>query len=446
MTRSCTRRRFLQATAALGSACWVSGRAPAQSDSASEKLNVAVIGSGKGSVGGIAELPAMGGENVVAICDVDQQYAGPAFEANPRARRWTDFRRMLEQQQDIDAVTISTPDHLHAPMAVMAMRLGRHVFCQKPLARTIHECRVMAEVARETGVVTQMGNQGNSHGRFLEGVRAIRQGALGTVREVHAWTDRPTWPQGLQRPRETPPIPKHLDWDLFLGPAPQRPYHPAYHPFVWRGWWDFGTGVLGDMACHIVNLAHVGLQLGYPTAVEAESSAVNEETGPLWSVMRYEFSARGDRPPVRLTWYEGVKPEPYPGQPRPPAALAHGHQLPTNGCLVVGDKGAILTLNMYCTEWKFLPEDRFADYTIGPQTRPTSPGHHAEWIRRCKGQDVHVHSDFAYAAELTEALLVGNVALRSGRRLEWDGPGMKATNVPEADRYIRPRYRAGWEL
>ena len=444
--RAINRRDALASTLVAGVGFWTAATRSASAQSPNSKLNVAVIGAGKGSVGGIANLPAMHAENVVAICDVDEQYAGPAFEAHSQARRWTDFRKMLEQQKDIAAVVVSTPDHLHAPISVMAMRMGKHVYCEKPLARTIHECRVMASAAKEEGVITQMGNQGTSHGRLLEGVQAIRAGALGTVREVHAWTDRPTWPQGLQRPTETRTVPPHLAWDLWLGPAPLRPYHPAYHPFVWRGWWDFGTGVLGDMACHIVNLAYLGLNLEYPIAVDAESSPVNRETGPLWCVMRYDFPARGDLPPVKLTWNEGVKPEPYANQPRPPKHLAPGGVLPANGCLIVGDEGSILTQNMYCTKWVFLPEERFRDYKIPESDRPVSPGHHQEWIRRCKGEDLQVHSSFVAASKLTESLLVGNVALRVGKKLKWNGKKMKATNCPEADQYIRTAYRKGWSI
>ncbi|MCH2124448.1 MAG: Gfo/Idh/MocA family oxidoreductase [Pirellulaceae bacterium] len=444
MSRLTNRRQLLSTAVATGAGFWVGGSTDrVQGRSAGDKLNVAVVGAGKGSVGGVANLPAMGNENVVAICDIDDQYAGEAFEKNPQARRWKDYRQMLEQQKDIEAVVVSTPDHTHAPISLMAMRMGKHVYCEKPLARTIYEARLMAETAKATGVVTQMGNQGTSHAHFLTGVRAIQSGALGQVREVQCWTDRPTWPQGIERPTESPPVPAHVDWNLFLGPAPQRPYHPAYHPFIWRGWWDFGTGVLGDMVCHVANLAYLGLQLEYPDSVEVKSSPVNDETGPQWCVMRYHFPARGDLPPVRLHWYEGVKPEPYLGQVRP---LSYGHALASNGCLIIGDRGAILTENMYCTIWKFLPEERYLDYVAPEATRPTSSGHHQEWIRRCKGQDVHVHSDFQYAAKLTESLLVGNLALRVGEKIEWDGPNMKAKNCPAADQYIRPEYHNGWTL
>lgn len=442
-TRRAAVGTLLSVGAGFGTGSFLSG---SQKNLISDKLNVAIVGAGKGSIGGIANLPAMSNENVVAICDVDDHYAGPAREANPQARQWKDFRKMLEVQKDIEAVVVSTPDHLHAAISVMAMSLGKHVYCEKPLARTIYEARKMAETASEYQVVTQMGNQGTSHARFLEGVRAIQSGALGKVREVHAWTDRPTWPQGRGRPVGSSAVPSHLNWDLWLGPAPWRPYHSAYHPFVWRGWWDFGTGVLGDMVCHVANLAYVGLELKYPVSVECESAKVNNETAPVWSVMRYDFPARGPLPPVQLTWYEGVKPEAYTGQQRPPEELAYGQSLPSNGALIVGEKGAILTGNMYCTQWKFLPEERFEGYRIPEQTYPTSPGHHQEWIRRCKGEDIKLHSDFQHAAQLTESMLTGNVAMRVNQKLVWDGVQMSAKNCPEANTYIRPDYRKGWVL
>ncbi|MCP4170845.1 MAG: Gfo/Idh/MocA family oxidoreductase, partial [Fuerstiella sp.] len=263
--------------------------------SANEKLNVAMIGAGKGSIGGLANLPAMGSQNVVAICDVDQEYAGPALDANPKARRWHDFRKMLDQQKDIHAVVISTPDHLHAVASVAAMKRGMHVYCEKPMARTIHEARVMRNVAREQKVITQMGNQGTGTDSFRMAVEIIQSGTLGSVREVHAWTDRPynygtgdsgpmLWSQGVGRPKGQPPVPRSLNWDLWLGPAPERSYHPEYHPFRWRGWWDFGSCVLGDMVCHNMNLAYRALKLTAPTTVSAKQEGLTSETGPRWAV------------------------------------------------------------------------------------------------------------------------------------------------------------------
>ena len=449
MNHPTNRREFLRNGAAIGVGSWVAASSTwAESNSANEKLNVAVIGAGTGSIGGIANLPAVSRENVVAICDVDDHYAGPNFEKYPKARKWHDYRKMLDKQKDIDAVVVSTPDHLHAVISVAAMKLGKHVYCEKPMARTVYEARVMRDVARRHKVVTQMGNQGTGTPTFRQAVEIIRSGALGTVREVHAWTDRPfnlgpngrgpmLWSQGVGRPQDTPAVPSHLKWDLWLGPAPKRSYHPLYHPFKWRGWWDFGSCVLGDMVCHNANLAYMALKLTAPTSIEVQHEGLTGETGPRWSVMKYEFPARGDLPPVKLTWYEGGK--------KPPKQLGLGHALPNNGSLIVGAKGSLLTLNMYCTIYKLLPEEKFRDFKPLEPTLPRGPGHHAEWIRACKGESIPM-SNFDYASQLVEAMLVGNVAMRVGKKLDWDADNLNARGCPEADQFIRPTYRKGWSL
>ena len=439
MPRQTNRRRFLQTNAALAAGVWSSVSAAASS-APSEKLNIAMIGAGTGSVGGVLNLPRVSGENIVAICDIDEKYAGPNFEKYSAARRWCDYRQMLDKQKDIDAVVVSTPDHSHAIISIAAMRRGKHVYCEKPLARTIGEVRQMRKVWAETKVATQMGNHGTYEPSFRRGVEIVQSGALGSVTEVHTWSDRPLnyWKQSIPRPTETPAVPPHVKWDLFLGPAPERPYHPLYHPFTWRGWWDFGTGVLGDIICHTANLAYMALELEYPTRVETRSEGLMPETAPEWTVMTFHFPARGKQPPVKVVWYENGR--------QPPTELALGHELPSNGSLLIGDAGRMLTTDMYCAHWKLLPESQFVDYQPPEPTLPRAEGgHHAEWIHAAKTGSATM-ANFEYAGRLTEAFLVGNVALRVGKTLDWDGQRMIARNCPEAERLIHPEYRNGWEL
>ena len=374
------------------------------------------------------------------MCDIDEQYAGPIFEKYPKAKRWTDFRRMLDRQKDIDAVVVSTPDHSHAVIAITAMRHGKHVYCEKPLARCIGEVRQMREVARQTKVATQMGNHGTYEPSFRRAVEIIQSGAIGQVTQVHTWSDRPLsfWKQSVARPKDTPRVPAHLAWDLFLGPAPVRPYHPIYHPFTWRGWWDFGTGVLGDIICHTVNMAYLALDLQYPTRISTRSEGLMAETAPKWAEMVFEFPARGKQPPVTVTWYEAGR--------KPPLSLALGEPLPGNGALLIGDKGRLLQTDMYGAYHKLLPTDRYSDYTPPAQTLPRARiGHQQEWIDSAKTGSPTM-ANFEYAGRLTEAFLVGNVALRTGQTLQWDGEAMKAANCPEAQRFVHPEYRKGWSL
>ena len=435
-----SRRRFLAAGAAATTASLESLAHAYPIRSANEKLNIAMVGVGKGGVGGVLNLPRMARENIVAMCDIDEQYAGPNFEKYPKAKRWTDFRRMLDRQKDIDAVVVSTPDHSHAVIAITAMRHGKHVYCEKPLARCIGEVRRMREAARETKVATQMGNHGTYEPSFRRAVEIIQSGAIGQVTQVHTWSDRPLsfWKQSVARPKNTPSVPAHLDWDLFLGPAPVRPYHPIYHPFSWRGWWDFGTGVLGDIICHTVNMAYLALDLQYPTRISTRSEGLMAETAPKWAEMVFEFPARGKQPPVTVTWYESGR--------RPPAGLALGEPLPGNGALLIGDKGRLLQTDMYGAYHKLLPANRYADYTPPAQTLTRARiGHQQEWIDSAKTGSPTM-ANFEYAGRLTEAFLVGNVALRTGQTLEWDGESMKATNCPEAQRFVHPEYRKGWSL
>ena len=410
----------------------------------SEKLNIAGIGVG-GRGGRV--LQAVESQNIVALCDVDFKRAVGAFKRYPNAKQYRDFRRMLdEEESNIDAVTVATPDHIHAVASMAAIKRAKHVYCEKPLTHSVYEARTLAEAAREHKVATQMGNQGQASEETRLMCEYIWDGAIGPVREVHVWTDRPLkglhnvyWPQGVDRPEDTPPVPEGLDWDLWLGPAPYRPYHPAYVPHDWRGWWDFGTGALGDMGCHRIDPVFRALKLGHPTSVQATSTLVNTETYPVASMVHYEFPARGDMPPVKLIWYDGGL------RPPRPAELDEGEQMGTNGILFIGDKGKML-------EHRLIPESRRKEYGKPPQVLPRSPGHFVEWIEACKGGKP-AGSNFDHAGPLAEVVLLGNVALRPELReiltrteLLWDGPSMKITNVPEANEYLRREYREGWSL
>ncbi len=411
----------------------------------SDKLNVAgvgIAGMGRGNLANVAKT-----ENIVALCDVDWGEAtAKVFNTYPGAKQYKDFRLMLDNQKDIDAVIIATPDHTHAVISLESMKRGKHVFTQKPLTHTVHEARVLAKAAKEYKVASQMGNQGQAS----DGPRRLREmiwdGVIGAIREVHVWTDRPNnglskiyWPQGVNRPVETPPVPQNLDWDLFVGPAPMRPYNSAYHPFKWRGWWDFGTGALGDIGCHSLDPVFRALKLKYPTNIQAVSTLVNEETYPSGSMVRYEFPARENMPPVTLTWYDGgLRPMRIP-------ELDEGMVMGTGGVLYVGDKGKIL-------DDKILPKSLRESYKIPAPSIPSSPGHEQEWILACKGGP-QAGSDFEWAGPLTETVLLGNVALRkelkeklSGQSLNWNPEKFSFSNLPEADRFLHYEYRQGWNL
>jgi len=438
-SRKMNRREFLASTASAAAAFTIvprhvlagSGQTPP-----SEKLNIAAIGAG-GRGGG--NIDAVKTENIVALCDVDNERAAETFQKYPDVKKYRDFRVMLEREdKNIDAVIVATPDHVHAVAAMMAIKMGKHIYCEKPLTHTIYEARMLTEAARKAKVATQMGNQGHSG----EGVRLIcewiRDGAIGPVRQVHAWTNRPIWPQGIDRPQETPPVPEGLDWDLWLGPAPERPYHPAYLPFNWRGWWDFGTGALGDMGCHIMDPAFWALKLGHPTSISAITTPVNSETAPTASIVEFEFPARGEMPPVKFTWYDGQL------KPALPEDFEPGRKMPDNGSFFVGDKGKLMC-GTYGESPRLIPESKMQAYTQPPKTIPRVENHHQDWIRACKGGKPAC-SNFDYAGPLTEVVLLGNLALRAGRKLQWDGPNMKCTNVPEANQYVKKQYRRGWTI
>ncbi len=454
MSHRLDRRRFLQSASLAGFGIYLPrGPASGQGRSPNDRLRFACIGvGGKGSsdtdhVGGLGD--------VVALCDIDSKRLGTKAEKFSGAKTYADFRTLLEEMASkVDAVVVSSPDHTHAPAAIMAMRMGKPVYCQKPLAHSPFEARLMRETAAERKVATQMGNQGTSHPGFRSGVELVRSGAVGPVREVHVWTNRPFkyWKQApdiVARPSEEP-VPPHVAWDLFLGPAPSRPYNKVYHPHDWRGWWDFGTGALGDMGCHTANLPFMALKLGLPARVSAESAEVNPETYPAWATITYEFPARGDLPPVKLTWYEGAR----DGKRHLPSpALFQGRTPSDSGSLLVGEKGSIFSPSDYGSEQVVLGPD-------GPGQKPAEAAapkagprldidqaHKAEWVRAIReGDPAIARSNFSYAATLTEAMLLGNVAVRMGRPIEYDAGSGRVTNAPEAARFVRPEYRKGWEL
>jgi len=409
------------------------------------------VGAGGRGADNIRDAESAGAE-IVALCDCDEANAAESFARFPQARKYRDWRRLLDAEKAIDAVLVATPDHSHAVVAIAAMQLGKHVYCEKPLAHNIWGARRMAEVARASRVATQMGTQGHAFEGTRRAVEVLRAGVIGEVRELHVWTDRPAgwWPQGVRRPTETPRVPDTLDWDVWLGPAPERPYHPAYVPFKWRGFWDFGTGAIGDMGIHNLDTAYWALELGTPTRVAVRdcspgmSAPETKETAPLWSIIDLEFPARPPQPAVKMTWYDGGK--------LPPNELFQGEKLITRdgGSLVIGSKGTLFTRTWHGGEnekdmFVLLPRDRFADVKLPEPTLPRTRSHHQEWIDACRGL-TQTQSPFQYAAVLTEALLLGNVALRTGRPVEWDASAMRVTNDADAERFIRPSLRRGWQL
>jgi len=403
----------------------------------SEKLNIAFIGAGGQ---GERNIAALSSETIVALCDVDQQRAAKMFERYPNVPKYRDFRRMLEKQKDIEAVVITTPDHTHAVATMMALKMGKHVYCEKPLTHSIHEARMLTEAARQAKVVTQMGIHHHAREALRLGVEVLRSGVIGGIREVHIWTIRPEglWAQGVERPKETPPVPPTLDWDLWLGPAPYRAYHPAYVPFKWRGWWDFGTGAFGNMGCHVMDLAFWALKLNERTvSVEARTTRFNEETYPAASLIRYQFGGLDDMPPVTVTWYDGGL------LPWRPPELEAGRRLPDHGGIYVGEKGTILV--PLGAGPRLIPESKMKDFELPERALPRSASQHQEWVAACKGGPRPL-GDFDYSGPLTEMVLLGNVAIRAGKRLEWDAAKMEVTNVPKTNQYLHREYRDGWAL
>ncbi|MCK4294147.1 MAG: Gfo/Idh/MocA family oxidoreductase [Planctomycetes bacterium] len=439
MHRQLNRRDFLRHAAWSGSGLVIlSNSRLVRGTQANERLNVAGIGVGGR---GAADVNGAASENIVALCDVDEKRAAQTFERYPKAKRYKDFRRMLdEMHHKIDAVVIGTPDHTHAPAAVMAMKLGKHCYCEKPLAHSVYEARLMAEVAREKKLVTQMGTQIHAGGNYRRAVELVQTGAIGAVREVHVWlgarfseSPRPTNMSQSDAPSDLQPVPQTLDWDLWLGPASYRPYHSAYVPAGWRFWWNFANGQLGDFFCHYCDLAFWALKLRHPITVEA-AGPVHPESAARWTIARQEYPARGDLPPVTLTWYHGG------GYP----AFVKENKIPQwpSAVLFIGSQGMLIA---DYGRHKLLPEEKFAGFDRPDPFIPDSVGHHREWVEACKTGGPTT-CNFDYSGALTEAALLCNVALRTGRKLTWDAKKLKAVGCPEADRFIRRQYRQGWTL
>jgi predicted dehydrogenase len=445
-----TRRGFMGAAASVAAFAVVPRHVLAGAGAAapSEKVNIAGVGIGGQGGSDLREL-ARCPTNIVALCDVDGAHAAHTFRQYPNARQYKNFREMLDKEdKNIDGVVVATPDHLHAIVSMAAIKRGKHVYCEKPLTHTVREAKLLAEAAREAKVATQMGNQGQAGEEVRLLCETIWDGAIGQVREVHVWTDRPLhgtnewyWPQGVDRPKGEDPVPETLNWDLWVGPAPMRPYvKGVYNPFVWRGWWDFGTGALGDIGCHSMDPVFRALKLGYPTSVEATCTLVNNETYPVASRVTYEFPARGDMAPVTLHWYDGgMKP------PRPPE-LEDARRWDTNGQLYVGDKGKMLGSRL-------IPQSRQKEYGRPPRSLERSPGHYMEWVIACKGGKPAGSNFPDHAGLLAQVVLMGNVALRPAlkekllsTKLLWDGAAFKFTNVPEANQYLTKEYREGWAI
>jgi predicted dehydrogenase len=358
---------------------------------------------------------------------------------------YSDFRELLEKQKDFDAVVVCTTDNLHAAVSAAAMKKGKHVFCQKPLTHTIYEARRIAEIARETGVATQIAvaNQASEDTRLL--CEWIWSGAIGPVREVHNWSSRPYWPQGIERPKDAEPVPEGLDWDLWLGPAPQRSYHRAYAPFVWRGWADFGCGALGDMGSYSYDTIFRVLKLEAPVSVEASSTERYEETYPLASVIRYNFPARNEMPTVKFTWYDGGLKPSRPEELEETRPFKGEGEDEDEGLLFVGDGGKILC-GFNGAHPRLIPDAKMRSYQQPAKTLPRSAGNEREWLDACKGENVKPGGNFEFSGMVTETLLLGNVAMRAGQKLNWDRASMKTTNFATALKYVRPDRRSGWEL
>lgn len=429
--KSLSRRGLLRASAAAVPALFTISAGSRRVLGANDRLDVGVIGVG--GRGG-SNLDAVAGENIVALCDVDSGTLGGAASRFPAAARFSDYRAMLADAK-LDAVVISTPDHHHAPATVRALRRGLHVYCEKPLTHTVEEARLVAKLAAEKGVATQMGTQNHEHPGYLRLVELLRGGAIGKVSDVHVITDRPGkwWPQGIEAPKGGQTAPGNLDWDLWLGPAAKRAYDPAYVPFKWRGWWDFGCGAVGDMAIHLADPAFWGLDLAGKVRVESKGPPPQPASAPTWMETTFAFGPRGDRGPVTLHWYEG--------EAKPPAAIAA--EIPMNGSLFVGERGRIAIAHDGFP--KLLPEDRFQDFVPPPSSLPDSPGHHAQWIAACKTGS-RTGSDFSYAAPFSETVLLGNVAYRAGTAIDYDPATGRVTNDAAANRWLTKDYRQGWEV
>jgi predicted dehydrogenase len=429
-----SRREFLKAGAALGAAgLFVNTERAWSAPSPNEKLNLACVGTQNRA---LADIRGCKSENIVALCDVDSNMLAKAASEFPGARHYADFRVMLEKEGDkIDAVVVGTPDHCHAPASAMALRMKKPVYCEKPLTHTVYEARTLANLAKKNSLVTQLGTQIHAGENYRRVVELVESGAIGPIRRVHVWVparyDQGKFVYGEQ--------PANLNWDLWLGPAPERPYAKDIHPFNWRNYWDYGTGGLGDFGCHYIDLVHWALKLRRPTQVSAKGSPVDEVSCPSWVIADYEYPARGDLPPVHLTWYDGGK------KPEILATLKDKNGKPldwSSGQLFIGEQGMILS---NYGKHVLLPADKFAEFTAPEPYIPKSIGHHQEWIQAVKTGG-ETTCNFEYSGALTEAVLLGTVAYRSGETLDWDAEKLKVKNAPAAQQLVHKEYRKGWVL
>ena len=446
MTEQLTRRDFVRQTTLAAGASAAAAVVPrhalggSRHIAPSEKMNIAGIGIGGMGAGNLRNMES---ENIVALCDVDKNYAAKTIKRYPDAKFYVDFREMLDKRKDIDGVMIATPDHTHAVISMAAMRAGKHVYCQKPLTHDVYEARMLAQAAKEAKVATQMGIQGHSG----EGIRLICEWIGAEGHEVDAWCSLTYYPWGhaswssqwSERPKETPPVPTGLDWDLWIGPAPMRPYHRAYHPRTWRCWWDFGSGMMGDRGVHTLDPVCWPLKLGAPTSVDATSCGNTPEIHPLSAVITFRFPARDDMPPLKLTWYEGTRP------PRPPE-LEDGRRMPAEGgVLFKGTKGTIMC-GVTGGSPRIIPEAKMQEAELPAKTIARVGGsHEQDWVRACKAGEP-AGADFSYSGPLTEFCCLGNIAKRVDARIEWDAKNIKITNVPDANKFVKTEYRTGWEL
>ena len=409
-------------------------------------VRLAFIGTG-GMGGTHIEEMVKYGIQCPCYCDVDAKRQKKAAEAFPDAKAYQDYREMFDKEhKNFDAVMIGVPDHHHFPATMIAMQLGRHVYTQKPLTHTVWEARQLAAAAKRYKVATQMGTQGHANEGWRLIYEWIHSGALGQVKEVHSWTDRPVkyWAQGMERPEGADEVPANLNWDVWLGPAPERPFKDkVYHPFVWRGWWDFGAGALGDMACHTMDGMFWAMEPTHPTAVEPVAmTPMNGESFPSATVVKWDFPAHKGRPAWTGYWYDGGL------LPELPPDLEVGRDLGPLGNLFIGTKASILCQGAYGDSVRIIPESKMKAIGKPKPLLERSPGHYVEWLLAVSGQKPldYPKSRFAYAAPMTETILLGNIALHLGRRLEWDGPNLRFKNVPEANQYVTKEYRAGWKI
>jgi predicted dehydrogenase len=456
MPSTANRRDFIKTSAALGAGFWIAARSASADDTASptQKLNFACVGVGGKGDSDSNHVSKHG--NIAAIVDIDDKTLEKKGSKFPDAKKFNDFREMFAQMGDkIDAVTVSIPDHNHAVVAMAAIKLGKHVYCQKPMTHNISEARALQEAARKYKVVTQMGNQGTAGDEFRRGVEILQAQSLGPVREVHVWTNRPIWPQApdvMERPAPGEVCPANCHWENFLGPAPERPYSHVYQPFNWRGWWDFGTGALGDMGCHTMNLPFMGLKLDHPTTIRGEAGDLNAETYPSWARVEYEFAARGDLPALKLIWWEGHKDRAKTKRNIPGHDVTHGFDLPESGSLMIGENGMMMSISDYGDGQRLIFNSDTKGYG-GPPPEMLPRLHNgdldaaqkAEFVAAIQGQG-KTTSNFDYAGKLVETILLGNVAIREEKKkLEWDAAAM-TFNDEGANKWLSYKYRDGYSL